>query len=96
MFSDESRFQLCSDDHRRRVWRRPWYRVNPAFTIARRPQPEEDKARLHAAHVAMNCLTVCQTLPWPARSPNLSSIKHVWDMMRRRLHQPGDVDDLAQ
>ncbi|GFV04107.1 uncharacterized protein TNCV_917281 [Trichonephila clavipes] len=23
MFSDEFRFQLCPDDHRRRVWRRP-------------------------------------------------------------------------
>ncbi|GFX94184.1 hypothetical protein TNCV_4292291 [Trichonephila clavipes] len=25
----------------------------------------EDKARPHAAGVAMNCLTACQTLPWP-------------------------------
>ncbi|GFW08470.1 hypothetical protein TNCV_2774921 [Trichonephila clavipes] len=29
-------------------------------------------------------------------SPDLSSIKHVWDMMRMRLHLTGDVDDLAQ
>ncbi|GFU67737.1 transposable element Tc1 transposase [Trichonephila clavipes] len=30
---DESRFQLCPDDHRRRVYRRPGQRGDPAFTI---------------------------------------------------------------
>ncbi|GFT46570.1 transposable element Tc1 transposase [Trichonephila clavipes] len=33
--NDESRFQLCLDDNRRRVWRRPGQRADPAFTIAR-------------------------------------------------------------
>ncbi|GFX33952.1 transposable element Tc1 transposase [Trichonephila clavipes] len=42
LFSDESRFQLCPDDHRRRVWRRPGQRADPDFTIAHHtgPQPE--------------------------------------------------------
>ncbi|GFW36381.1 transposable element Tcb1 transposase [Trichonephila clavipes] len=44
----------------------------------------------------MNYFTVFQTLPWPARSPDPSPIEHVWDMMRRQLHLPGNVDDLAQ
>ncbi|GFY19775.1 uncharacterized protein TNCV_4649451 [Trichonephila clavipes] len=39
LFSDESRFQLCLDDHRRRVWRRPGQRVDPAFPIARHTGP---------------------------------------------------------
>ncbi|GFS65978.1 uncharacterized protein TNCV_2510131 [Trichonephila clavipes] len=34
VFSDESHFQLCPDVHRRRVWRRPGQRSDPAFTIA--------------------------------------------------------------
>ncbi|GFU01997.1 transposable element Tc1 transposase [Trichonephila clavipes] len=34
VFSDKSRFELCPDDHRRRVWRRPGQRADPAFTIA--------------------------------------------------------------
>ncbi|GFT25615.1 hypothetical protein TNCV_1965321 [Trichonephila clavipes] len=34
VFSGEFRFQLCPDDHRRRVWRRPSQRANPAFNIA--------------------------------------------------------------
>ncbi|GFS95850.1 hypothetical protein TNCV_2259261 [Trichonephila clavipes] len=33
MSSDESPFQLCPDDHRRRAERRPEQRVNSAFTI---------------------------------------------------------------
>ncbi|PRD21377.1 UNVERIFIED_CONTAM: hypothetical protein NCL1_51885 [Trichonephila clavipes] len=34
VFSDESCFQLCPDDHRRCVWRRSGQRAEPAFTIA--------------------------------------------------------------
>ncbi|GFX01206.1 transposable element Tcb1 transposase [Trichonephila clavipes] len=45
---------------------------------------------------AMDCLTACQILPWPARSSDLSSIEHVWDTMERRLHLPWNVDDLAR
>ncbi|PRD33486.1 UNVERIFIED_CONTAM: hypothetical protein NCL1_17417 [Trichonephila clavipes] len=40
VFSDESGFQLCPDDHRRRVWRRPGPRADPAFTIARHTGPQ--------------------------------------------------------
>ncbi|GFT00805.1 transposable element Tcb1 transposase [Trichonephila clavipes] len=44
----------------------------------------------------MNCLTVCQTVHWPARSPDLSPIEHVYDMMGRRLHLTESVHDLAR
>ncbi|GFX86199.1 transposable element Tc1 transposase [Trichonephila clavipes] len=37
---DESRFQLYPDDHRRRVWRLPGQRANPAFTIACHTGPQ--------------------------------------------------------
>ncbi|GFU54137.1 hypothetical protein TNCV_3617991 [Trichonephila clavipes] len=50
-----------------------------------------DKARPHTAR-----LIACQTLPWSAISPYLSSIEHVWDMMGRRLHLPGNAEDLAK
>ncbi|GFU53189.1 hypothetical protein TNCV_2952341 [Trichonephila clavipes] len=51
VFSDESCFQLCLDNHRRC----PGQHADLAFTIARH-------------NVAMNCLTACQTFPWPNRS----------------------------
>ncbi|GFX13727.1 uncharacterized protein TNCV_599371 [Trichonephila clavipes] len=81
VFSDESGFQLCPDDHRRRVWRRPGPRADPAFTIARHTGPQLGDAY--------------QTLLWPARSPDTSPIEHVWDMMGRRLHLLGNVDNLT-
>ncbi|GFY32533.1 transposable element Tc1 transposase [Trichonephila clavipes] len=40
VFSEESRFQMCPEDHRRRVWRRPGKRADPAFTIARHTCPQ--------------------------------------------------------
>ncbi|GFS79855.1 HTH_Tnp_Tc3_2 domain-containing protein [Trichonephila clavipes] len=33
MFSDDSCFQLCLNDHRRRVWRQPRQHADHAFTI---------------------------------------------------------------
>ncbi|GFU67174.1 transposable element Tc1 transposase [Trichonephila clavipes] len=57
---------------------------------------QQDNARPHMACVAINSLTACQTLPWPARLPDLSPIEHVWDTMGRRLHLPGNVDDLVR
>ncbi|GFT95076.1 transposable element Tc1 transposase [Trichonephila clavipes] len=107
MFSAESCFQLCPDDHRRRVWRRPGQRADPAFHIARHTSPQQgvmkpglifkqDNAKPRPTRVAMNCLTAYRTLSWPARSPNPSPIEHVLDMMGRRLHLTGNFDDLAR
>ncbi|GFV64157.1 transposable element Tc1 transposase [Trichonephila clavipes] len=108
VLSDEFRFQLCPDDRRSRVRRRPGQRTEP-FTVPRPigPQPRvmiwvprayfsEDKARPHTARVAMNCLKACQTVLWPSRSPDLSTIQPVWDMMGRRLHLPGNEDYLTR
>ncbi|GFV06028.1 transposable element Tc1 transposase [Trichonephila clavipes] len=57
---------------------------------------KQDNALPHTSRVAMNCLTVFQTLPWPAISPDLSPIEHVWGMIRRRLQLPWNVDDLTR
>ncbi|GFW91297.1 transposable element Tc1 transposase [Trichonephila clavipes] len=87
LFGDKSRFQLCPHDHRRHVWRHPGQRADSTFTIERhtdpRPEVMQENARPHTARVAMNCLTACQTLPWPSRSSDSSLIEHVLDMMGR-------------
>ncbi|GFU40323.1 transposable element Tc1 transposase [Trichonephila clavipes] len=41
VFSKASRSQLCPDDHRRHVWRRPGQRADPAFTIAFHIDPQQ-------------------------------------------------------
>lgn len=57
---------------------------------------QQDNARPHTARVSTACLSACCTLPWPARSPDLSPIEHVWDMMGRSLHPASDVQDLTR
>ncbi|GFV35454.1 transposable element Tc1 transposase [Trichonephila clavipes] len=117
--SDESRFHLRPDDHRRRIWRQTEQRADPAFTISHHTGPqqgvmdwrtisfeagtlctlacwwifEQDNGKPHTTRVAINCLTAYQTLPWPARSLSNRDVRY---MMGRRLHLPGNVDDLVQ
>ncbi|GFX81412.1 transposable element Tcb2 transposase [Trichonephila clavipes] len=44
---------------------------------------QQDNARPHTARVAQDFLRHFQTLPWPARSPDLSPVEHVWDQRKR-------------
>ncbi|GFW78269.1 transposable element Tcb2 transposase [Trichonephila clavipes] len=37
------------------------------------------------ARVAQDFLRHFQTLPWPARSPDLSPVEHVWDPLKRQM-----------
>ncbi|UYV82953.1 B3GNT1 [Cordylochernes scorpioides] len=41
VFSDESRFLLCPDDRRKRVWRRPGQRVDPGPTVEHHTGPQQ-------------------------------------------------------
>ena len=50
---------------------------------------QQDNARPHTARVVSDYLWQqnVNVLPWPAMSPDLSPIEHVWDEMERRLRQ---------
>ncbi|GBM35648.1 hypothetical protein AVEN_244532-1 [Araneus ventricosus] len=50
--------------------------------------------RIPAARVAQDFLCHVQTLPWPARSPELSPIQHVWDQLKRQMPLCHSVHDL--
>lgn len=50
---------------------------------------QQDNARPHTAVVSQRALQSVDMLPWPARSPDLSPIEHVWDIIGRQLqHHP--------
>ncbi|GFV51662.1 transposable element Tcb2 transposase [Trichonephila clavipes] len=82
VFSDESRFVLGTHDNRVRVWRCP----GAIF--------QQDIARPHTARVAQDFLRHFQTIPWPARSPDLSPAEHVWDQLKRQMPSCYSVHDL--
>ncbi|GFX55285.1 transposable element Tcb2 transposase [Trichonephila clavipes] len=54
----------------------------------------QDNARPRMARVSQDCLHTLTTLPWPARSPNLSPIEHIWDHLGRRVGHPTSLNEL--
>ena len=56
--------------------------------LATRPVYMDDNTRPHlsravAAYLQSEAVTA---VPWPAMSPDLNPIKHIWDMVGRRIH----------
>ncbi|GBO21440.1 hypothetical protein AVEN_162579-1 [Araneus ventricosus] len=48
---------------------------------------QQDNVCPHTAVVTQHALQSVDMLPWPARSPDLSPIKHVWDIIWRQLQR---------
>ncbi|GFW72180.1 transposable element Tc1 transposase [Trichonephila clavipes] len=55
---------------------------------------QQDNARPHTASVAQDFLRHFQTLPWPARSPDLSPVEHAWDQLKWQMPSCHSVHDL--
>ena len=62
----------------------------------------QDNAPAHRARLAQGCLNdagINQLSPWPAHSPDMNPIQHVWDHLDRQVrslpHQPTTLNQLA-
>ena len=57
--------------------------------LADRPMFMDDNARPHRARIVQHFLQqeAVQTIPWPAMSPDMNPIEHVWDFIGQKINQ---------
>ncbi|GFW80982.1 hypothetical protein TNCV_3780611 [Trichonephila clavipes] len=93
-FSDESRFNLWDHDDLIRVRRYTSGRCLPECVIERNGGltpgvmvRDQDNARPHVAKTVRDFCSAqhMELLPWPAYSPDMSPIEHVWNLVGHRL-----------
>ncbi|GFV39248.1 transposable element Tcb1 transposase [Trichonephila clavipes] len=101
VFTNESRTCLQHHDGRIRVWRHRGERMLNSCVMHRHTclAPgimglataifQQDNARPHMARIVLRFFVNHQVelLPWPARSPDISPIEHMWSIVAQRLTQ---------
>ncbi|GFU64195.1 transposable element Tcb2 transposase [Trichonephila clavipes] len=93
LFTDERRFSLSSDSHHILIWREREAAIIPRTSLKGTGAMGvqvlfmDDNAPCHRTVAAEQLLESedIERMDWPARSPDLNPIDHVWDFLGRRL-----------
>ncbi|GFW85485.1 transposable element Tcb2 transposase [Trichonephila clavipes] len=57
---------------------------------------QQDNAHPNTATLSQDYLCTVTTLPWPARTPDLFPIEHIWDHLGRRVGNPTSLSELEE
>ncbi|GFT25075.1 transposable element Tcb1 transposase [Trichonephila clavipes] len=55
---------------------------------------QQGNAQPHTARVSQDRLGTVTTLPWPAQSPDLSLIEHIWNHLEWQVGHPTSLNEL--
>ncbi|GFV95710.1 transposable element Tcb1 transposase [Trichonephila clavipes] len=90
VFTDESRICLQHHDGRIRVWKHRGERLLNSCVMHRHTGPAPGIMIWKVLDITLALLYFAlpiELLPWPARSPDVSTIKNMWSMVAQRLSQ---------